>query len=92
MGFEIVSLNGEAAWLSHVDFPGPHRVGKYGVSLENLHRLALPALEARPGLDLLVVDEIGKMECLSPRFVEALERLWTAPVPLLLTVAAKGGG
>jgi nucleoside-triphosphatase len=92
VGFEIVTLDGEKAWLSHVDFPGPHRVGKYGVSLENLHRLALPVLTPAPGVDLIVVDEIGKMECLSPRFVQAMERLWTAPVALLATVAEKGGG
>jgi len=92
VGFEIVTLDGKTAWLSHVSFAGPYRVGKYGVNLENLHRLGLPALEWQPGVDLVVVDEIGKMECLSPRFVEALERLWTAAVPLLLTVAEKGGG
>ncbi|MHB8069500.1 MAG: NTPase, partial [Desulfobaccales bacterium] len=92
VGFEIVTLDGHAAWLSHVNFPGPQRVGKYGVSLENLHRVALPALDAASGIDLVVVDEIGKMECLSPRLVEAVERLWAAPVALLLTVAAKGDG
>jgi nucleoside-triphosphatase len=93
LGFEIVTLNGETALLSHVDFPGPQRVGKYGVDLDNFHRLALPSLEPVPGIDLIVVDEVGKMECLSGRFVAAMERLWTeAPVPLLITVAAKGGG
>jgi len=92
VGFEIVTLDGHAAMLSHVDFPGPRRVGQYGVSLDNLHRVGLPALDAAPGLDLLVVDEIGKMECLSPLFIAAMERLWIAPVPLLLTVAEKGGG
>jgi len=91
-GFEIVTLAGEAALLSHVDFPGPYRVGKYGVNLENFHRVALPAMEFRPGIDLIVVDEVGKMECLSPLFVAAMERLWAAPVPLLITVAEKGGG
>ncbi len=92
VGFEIVTLDGQAAMLSHVDFPGPYRVGKYGVSLENLHRVGLPALEAGPGIDLVVVDEVGKMECLSGQFVAALERLWGQPVPLLITVAEKGGG
>ena len=91
-GCEIVTLNGDAALLSHVDFPGPHRVGKYGVNLENFNRVALPALEVGPGVDLIVVDEVGKMECLSARFVAALEGLWVGPVPLLVTVAEKGGG
>jgi nucleoside-triphosphatase len=92
VGFEIITLDGEAAWLSHVDFPGPNRVGKYGVDLEGLHRLGLASLELAPGIDLIVVDEVGKMECLSLRFVAAMERLWAAPVPLLVTVAEKGGG
>jgi nucleoside-triphosphatase len=92
VGFEIVTLAGEVAWLSHVDFPGLPRVGKYGVDLEALHRVALPNLTPAPGIDLIVVDEVGKMECLSPRFVAAVEGLWSAAVPLLITVAQKGGG
>jgi nucleoside-triphosphatase len=92
VGFEIVTLKGEIAWLSHVDFPGPLRVGKYGVDLTGLHRVGLPALTPAPGVDLIVVDEVGKMECLSPRFVAAMERLWSAPVALLVTVAERGGG
>ena len=92
VGFEIVTLDGQAAMLSHVDFPGAHRIGKYGVNLENFHRVGLPALEVEPGIDLVVVDEVGKMECLSDRFIEAMERLWAQAVPLLITVAEKGGG
>ncbi len=92
VGFEIVTLDGRNALLSHVDFSGPDRVGKYGVDLDNFHRVALPALEPAPGCGLVVVDEVGKMECLSRRFVKAMERLWAQPVPLLVTVAAKGGG
>lgn len=92
VGFDLVTLDGQAALLSHVDFSGPYQVGKYGVNLGNLHRLALPALEVKPGIDLIVVDEVGKMECLSRQFVEAMERLWEQRAPLLITVAEKGGG
>jgi nucleoside-triphosphatase len=91
-GFEIVTLDGETALLSHVELPGPFRVGKYGVSLGGLHRVALPAIAPQLGIDLIVVDEVGKMECFSEQFMAALERLWAAPVDLLITVAAKGGG
>ncbi len=93
VGFEIITLNGRRGWLSHINFMGPHRVGKYGVDVENLQRLALPAMEARPDVGLIVVDEVGKMECLSRRFIEAMERLWEeSPATLLVTVAQKGVG
>jgi nucleoside-triphosphatase len=92
VGFEIVTLAGESALLSHIDFPGPFRVGKYGVNLDNFHRVGLPALEVQPGVNLIVVDEVGKMECLSEKFVIAIERLWEVPVALLVAVAEKGGG
>jgi nucleoside-triphosphatase len=38
------------------------------------------------------VDEIGKMECFSRRFVELIARLLDGDVPFLATVAMKGGG
>jgi nucleoside-triphosphatase len=42
-------------------------------------------------VELLVVDEIGKMECLSSAFVSAARRALAAPVPFLGTVALVGG-
>jgi nucleoside-triphosphatase len=92
VGFEIVTLARDTALLSHVDFPGPLRVGQYGVNLDNFHRVALPALKVTPGVDLIVVDEVGKIECLSDQFVAAMENLWEQPVQLVVAVAEKGGG
>ena len=71
-GFEIVTLDGETAVLAHVDFGGP-RVGRYGVDVAALERIAVPAIER--GIEagvLIVVDEIGKMELLSNVFQRAL--------------------
>ena len=38
-GFEIETFAGERGVLAHVDFPGPPRVGRYGVDLEEFERL-----------------------------------------------------
>jgi nucleoside-triphosphatase len=38
-----------------------------------------------------LVDEIGKMECLSPRFVAAVQALLDSPRLLVATIAARGG-
>lgn len=43
-------------------------------------------------LDLFVIDKIGKMECFSTQFVELMEKLLDADVPVLATIAMKGRG
>ena len=73
LGFEIVTLDGSRAALAHVDIRGPQRVGKYGVDVASLDRVAVPAMRrAIRECDIVVVDEIGKMELLSPAFREVL--------------------
>jgi len=72
-GFRIVTLDGQDAILSHVDFPGRYRVSKYGVNVQNLDNIGVTAIDrAIEESDLIVIDEIGKMELFSPRFREAV--------------------
>jgi nucleoside-triphosphatase len=42
--------------------------------------------------DVFLVDEIGKMECLSDRFVIAMRRLLAEPRTVVATIARHGGG
>ena len=72
-GFEIVTLDGARAFLAHVDIRGAHRVGKYGVDMASLDKVAVPALrQSIRGCDIVVVDEIGKMELQSSVFKDAV--------------------
>ncbi len=84
LGFEIVTLDGSRAVLAHVDIRGPQRVGKYGVDVACLDRVAIPTMRrAIQECSIVVVDEIGKMELLSSSFRDALtgssEQRETAP-------------
>ena len=90
-GFRIVTLDGREGVLAHVDLRSRHRVGKYGVDVAGFEQLVCPVLEGAEG-ELVLIDEIGKMECFSHRFCEAVERLADGPVPLVATIAARGGG
>jgi len=73
-GFRLLTLDGQEAVLASVDITGPPRVGKYGVDIGALERVGVPALEeAATSADVLVVDEIGKMEMASDRFQKAVE-------------------
>src|SRR4030042_397641 len=71
-GFKITALNGREAVLSHVDISSPHRVSKYGVDISNLDNIGVAALyQSLKESDLIIIDEIGKMELFSPRFRES---------------------
>ncbi len=91
-GFELVSLDGSKAILSHVDIRSLFRVGRYGVDIKGfdafLDSLALCCREA----GLIIIDEIGKMESHSDRFKDLVRELLSSDTPVLATIALKGGG
>jgi nucleoside-triphosphatase len=92
VGFEAIGLNGNSATLAHVSSNSKVRVGRYGVELAGFERLINKELAADPEVELIVVDEIGKMECFSRRFVELVRKLIESRSPVLASVAMKGGG
>lgn len=72
-GFRITTLDGQDAILAHISIPSHHRVSKYGVDTHNLDEVGVTSLHrAIKESDLIVIDEIGKMELFSPRFKEAV--------------------
>ena len=89
-GFALVGLDGRRAVLSRVRFPGPHQVGRYGVDIAGFEAFLGGLRAGDPGLRLVVIDEIGKMECLSGRFRSFLGERLASPVPLLATIALRG--
>jgi nucleoside-triphosphatase len=91
LGFRGATLDGHDTVIAHVSFPGPARVGRYGVDVRALDELAR-SLDPVRGADAYLVDEVGKMECLSPAFVAAVRGLLAAPVRLVATIAIRGGG
>jgi len=90
LGFRIVTLNGQEGVLAHVDIRGPIRVGKYGVNLEDLDRVAVPSIVPTRPDEIVVIDEIGKMECFSSDFRHTLERTLDGPRRVLSSIALKG--
>lgn len=90
-GFRAVTFDGETRDLARVDRRGPPRVGRYGVDLGVMEWLAARLAPDR-AMDTWLVDEIGKMECLSPAFVAALRRLLEGRTPIVATVALRGRG
>jgi len=77
--------------LAHIDIKGPFRVGKYGVDVAGFEESVVSALDIeRTGAELFIIDEIGKMECMSEKFVAAVRRLFASDKSVLAAVALKG--
>ena len=86
-GFRLVSLDGQKAILAHIDTPGPYRVSKYGVDIDSLDRVGVTVLnQAAKECDLVVVDEIGKMELFSANFREAIWQIINSGKKVLGTI------
>lgn len=86
-GFRIMTLDGRSSILAHINVPSPYRVSKYGVDIKSLEEIGVSAIkEAIRQAQVVVVDEIGKMELFSPLFREAVREALESSKPLLGTI------
>jgi nucleoside-triphosphatase len=89
-GFELVGFDGKVRTLAHTRITGRYRVGKYGVDIsgfdEFLKSLTLPSGQGC----LIIIDEIGKMECFSSFFREMITRILEDDCLLVATIAKRG--
>jgi nucleoside-triphosphatase len=87
VGFRVSTLDGRVGILAHVTAVRGPRVGRYHVDVPGFEAVGVDALEAATrNAELIVVDEIGKMELCAPRFVPALEAALASPRPTLGTI------
>jgi len=92
-GFSWKRLDGAEGILAHIKIKGHSRVGKYGVDVAGFEESVVPILGVeQTDVELFVIDEIGKMECFSEKFVAAVRRLFASEKSVLATVAQKGTG
>jgi len=90
VGFALIGLDGRRGILSHVEAKGPHRVGRYGVDVPGFESFLQGIQTGNTGPCLIVIDEIGKMECISGRFRSLIRECLDGPSPLLATIALRG--
>ena len=89
-GFSITTLDGKEGVLAHEDSQSRLKVGEYGVNLDQFDQFAVPSIIPSKPDEIVIIDEIGKMECLSPLFRETLLRTLDSPNPVIGSIALKG--
>ncbi len=89
-GFQIVTLDGKQEMLAHITIDSPFRVGKYGVDVNVLDTTGVDAIRnAIEKNDLIVIDEIGKMELFSSKFIQAVADALNSNKKVLGTITLK---
>src|SRR5205807_4856113 len=86
-GFMIRTFDGQERMLAARGLKSPHKLGNYGVDLNALENVGVPALKlALMSKGLIVIDEIGSMEMMSERFRTVLLECLTSTKPVLATI------
>jgi nucleoside-triphosphatase len=92
-GFKVKTFTGNEGILAHVDYKNKPRVGKYGIDVESFEAIIIPEIkEALQGSELIVIDEIGKMELFSERFKELVVKALNGSAPVLGAISERGNG
>ncbi len=87
VGFSLQTFSGKIGILSHLDFKSRLKVGKYRVSLTDLEEIALPEIEE--GIkrkNIILIDEIGKMELYSAKFRQVVLQALNSNLPFVGTI------
>ena len=91
-GFGLISLNDRKGLLSHTEIKSPYRVGKYRVDVKGFEVFLDSIAFFVPETNLIVIDEIGKMECLSVKFRKFIQEVFNSGKRVIATIAFKGNG
>jgi nucleoside-triphosphatase len=91
-GFQLIDLEEGRFTLAHVDFAGGHRVGKYGVDIKSFEDYLRSQDFGQTAGQLVIIDEIGKMECFSELFVRTVVKVLDSDKAVIATISEKGGG
>jgi nucleoside-triphosphatase THEP1 len=92
VGFSINTLDHRKGVLAHQGIHSSFRVGRYGVNLEDIDKIAVPSMMPDQPDMLIVIDEIGKMECYSERFKQTLVGFLDSKHKVLGSITMKGDG
>jgi len=88
-GFMMKTVNGKKGYLAHQDIRSDFMIRRYGVSIHNIDSIAVPSIIPFEN-NVIILDEIGKMECFSEMFKEAALNALDSPNIVIGTITLGG--
>lgn len=91
VGFKIIDwMTKKEGILAHTNINSEYRVSKYGVDLEVLEKIGVKAInDACEKADIIIIDEIGKIEIESEKFIQAIRKAIETGKPMIITLHKK---
>jgi nucleoside-triphosphatase len=89
VGFMMSTIDGKKGYLAHQDIESRFHIRRYGVSIENIEDIAVPSIIPVSG-HVIILDEIGKMECFSDAFRQAALRALDSANIVVGTITFRG--
>ena len=83
-------VTGESEIFASTEIESRIVVGKLGVDIESLEKIGVNAIKrASETCDVIVIDEVGKLEVESPGFIKAVKDALEVGKPMILTIHKK---
>ena len=86
-GYRVVTPDYQEQVIAHIYLEGPDRIGEFGVNVSGFENLVLPQLSLKQAVELFIVDEIGRMECLSTAFCKQVFKIIESQIPLIAVMS-----
>lgn len=91
IGFSVKNiLTGESQVFASTDFESKFMIGKIGVDLGKFEEVGITAIkDACEKCDIIVIDEVGKIEVESQTFIDTVKYALDVKKPMILTLHKK---
>ncbi len=91
VGFQVMDWRTkEKAVFAHLDLDSSVEIKGYGVNLDSLNEVGVKAIKnAAQENDVVLIDEIGKMQVESEEFCEMVSKIFEVNKPLIITFEKK---
>jgi len=92
IGFDIIDIySGKISQLARVgDFKTKYKLGKYNVFIQEFDKYIEDNLSLEEKtIDLIVIDEIGRMELFSKKFQDFITNIFSLKISVLATIGLK---
>jgi len=91
-GFQLIGLNGHRIIFAHVLIESSYHVGKYRVDIDAFDEFLDTIDFKHNNNNPIIIDEIGKMECLSSKFVKMIWDIMDSDNITIATISHTDGG